>query len=69
MVQRKRRKIDQKINTVLTEKVWNNLNKLTHYNQKMNQLFTAILRSSKAAIAAKKENIKTILVKDCFFNY
>ena len=32
----------------------------------MNQLFTAILRSSKAAIAAKKENIKTILVKDCF---
>ena len=32
----------------------------------MNQQVTAILRSSKASIAAKKENIRTILVKTVF---
>jgi hypothetical protein len=71
---RRRRKIDWTINAVLTKKsifrYWNNRNKSTVYSQKLNQLFTATLRtvenSSEASITTKKENIRAILVRDYY---
>jgi hypothetical protein len=74
MVQRRRRKIEWTVNSVLTKKsifyYWNNRNKSTVYSQKLNQLFTSTLRivekTPKASIATTKENIRAILVRDYY---